>query len=101
MYIENLVAQCTSRCNRLCALNHQVRRVQIQTEYIGIFANYFAQLIEGAHVVNQCAWELLDGNALDAVFLCDAAGFFPPCSSGFPLILDAFLHVGEAVKIRP
>ena len=51
--------------------------------------------------MNQRARELLDGNALDAVFLGNAAGFLPPCSSGLPLILDAFLHVREAVKIRP
>ena len=49
----------------------------------------------------QCAREFLDCNSFNAVFLGDLAGFFPPRSSDFPLILYAFNHVVEAVVLRP
>ena len=91
--MEDAALQCTRRCDRVCAQNHHVGRVEVDAEHR---VGSLTQLEQGRSRPNHGAREFLDCNMLDAALLAVCDKFVPELDGYLPLVLISRSH-----EIRP
>ena len=87
--VEDAALQCTRRCDRVCAQNHHVGRVEVDAEHR---VGNFAQQAESKQTKPWCQ-EFLDSDVLNAALLAVCDKFVPK--------LDGHLPTGTLISRRP